>query len=146
MPRAPIRQAIRKLLTDDATLVALVGGRIWSERRPPEGDVEYPCLVFQRERGKPLQNMEGNLQGYNQSSYNFKIFAYTQEQCEDVRDCVLRILPSASRSVVTQGGTVEIGGIATDDDQDIWVEDPEEDPDLWQYLVRLHVDYEEDLS
>lgn len=143
MPTVKIRGAIAKLLNDDSVLTELVDG-IHSERRPPDSD--YPCVVFQRESGIVSQNMSGTLSGLTQAQYLFHIYARRQDQVDDIRHCLFRILPRAKSSVVVDAdSTVEIRGISPDEGHDFYVDD-EEDPELWHYEIRMDIAYWENFS
>lgn len=143
MPTVKIRGAIAKLLNDDAPLME-TGAEIHSERRPP--DSEFPCVVFQRESGIVNSNITGALSGLTQAQYLFHIYARRQDQVDDIRHCLFRILPRGKSSVVVDAAsTVDIRGISPDEGHDFYVDD-DEDPELWHYEIRMDIAYWEVFS
>lgn len=115
---ATIEQALYALLAGDATLVAIIGTRIYPLRAPQ--NATYPLLVYQQIASQKVHSMQGG-SGLDFSLFQFTFwgsdYLVTKQAAE-----ALRVLLQGYRGTVTVPavGTVEIEGAFVEATRDAW--------------------------
>lgn len=141
--RTKFREAIRTLL-DDPGLNAIIGRRIYAEKFP---DVcIYPAVCMMTDTRTVHNTIEGKLT-ITQTTQEFHIWGYGEDQVEEIRHYLLKLLPGGKRNVqVDSDTTVTITGVNPTEVDQLTDQEHEDNPELRHYELDLEFWYKEDFS